>query len=36
MVVECDETILCRRGIIQYPTTNDDTTADTTWTFVCI
>lgn len=36
VVVECDETVLCRRGIIQYPTTTDDNTADTTWILGCI
>jgi hypothetical protein len=31
VVVECDETVLSRRGIIREPTTTDDTTRGTVW-----
>ncbi|KAG0434099.1 hypothetical protein DMUE_5301, partial [Dictyocoela muelleri] len=30
-IVEIDETVLCRRGIIRYPTTADDELKDTIW-----
>ncbi|KAG0434829.1 hypothetical protein DMUE_5011 [Dictyocoela muelleri] len=30
-IVEADETVLCRRGIIRYPTSTDDEKKDTVW-----
>ncbi|KAG0436312.1 hypothetical protein DMUE_4284, partial [Dictyocoela muelleri] len=32
-VVEADETVICRRGVIRYPTSTDDETRDTVWIF---
>ncbi|KAG0442268.1 hypothetical protein DMUE_0397 [Dictyocoela muelleri] len=35
-IVEADETVLSRRGVIRYPTSTDDETKDTVWIFGAI
>ncbi|KAI5152207.1 hypothetical protein ENBRE01_2650 [Enteropsectra breve] len=35
-IVECDETVLSRRGIIVNPTTTEDSVRDTVWILGCI
>ncbi|KAI5152230.1 hypothetical protein ENBRE01_2671 [Enteropsectra breve] len=35
-IVECDETVLSRRGIIVNPTTTEDSVRDTVWILECI
>lgn len=34
--VQCDETVLCRRGTIRNPTSTDDNKKETTWIVGCI
>lgn len=36
IVVQCDETVICRRGIIKCPSHADDNTKDTVWILGCI
>jgi hypothetical protein len=35
-IVQCDETLICRRGIIKRPSTADDGIKDTVWILGCI
>ncbi|KAG0427910.1 hypothetical protein DMUE_5864, partial [Dictyocoela muelleri] len=35
-VVEADETVICRKGVIRYPTSADDEPRDTVWIFLAL
>lgn len=36
IIVQCDESVICRRGLIRTPTSTDDAFKDTVWILGCI